>query len=198
MSPKYPTISLISSNNALMLVEPVRWSYFKRCKDMLGGMSSTYRKFSDGDDEKYLSQGEELMKASKQLVQQNSPGYAYYGCEAITNQQNHGITVADIIANARGEFKELAHWQDELVISEENYIEKQDIHYQSMKSELLDEYEGKYIFFEDGQVKGSSDNEGELIALVYEKYGIKDMLIKHVVREKQPPQQIYTPFAPFD
>jgi hypothetical protein len=60
------------------------------------------------------------------------------------------------------------------------YLDRQKNLYESMKPELVDQYLGEFIAFEDGRVLDHDLNERELVERVYRAYGYRDLLIKQV------------------
>jgi hypothetical protein len=49
-----------------------------------------------------------------------------------------------------------------------------------MLPQLLSQYEGYYVYFEDGRVLQADTDEEKLLDLVEEKYGLKPMFIEKV------------------
>jgi hypothetical protein len=60
------------------------------------------------------------------------------------------------------------------------YLDRQKSLYESVKPELVDQYLGEFIAFEDGRVLDHDLNERSLIERVYRDYGYRDLLIKQV------------------
>ena len=52
--------------------------------------------------------------------------------------------------------------------------------YQAAKADLLGQYEGQYIAFEDGVILDSDLDDRQLMPRLYAKYGHKDILIEYV------------------
>jgi hypothetical protein len=52
--------------------------------------------------------------------------------------------------------------------------------YQATKSELLAQYQGKYIAFENGLVLDSDSDDRQLMPRLYAKYGYRDIFVKYV------------------
>jgi len=65
-----------------------------------------------------------------------------------------------------------------------DYMDHQAQLFDEKKSELLDYYLGKYIFFENGTVIDSDDHQTTLVLRIIAKYGLKPMFIKKVVYEE--------------
>jgi Family of unknown function (DUF5678) len=60
------------------------------------------------------------------------------------------------------------------------YLLHQQQLYQASKSELLSQYQGKYIAFENGLVLDSDSDDRQLMPRLYAKYGHRDILVKYV------------------
>ena len=61
-----------------------------------------------------------------------------------------------------------------------HYIQKQAADFEQVLPELLREYAGYYVYFEDGRVLEADTDEERLLDLVEEKYGLKPMFIEKV------------------
>ena len=57
--------------------------------------------------------------------------------------------------------------------------------YETMKDELLKKYEGKVVVIRKGKVIGVYNSEEEALKDVLEKFGLKPVLIKRVLREEK-------------
>jgi hypothetical protein len=77
---------------------------------------------------------------------------------------------------------------------EEAYIEKQAELFDACKRELLENYEGSYILFEDGHVLDIGESRSELAMRAYEKYGMKPLFIERVMSESETLPAVWTPF----
>jgi hypothetical protein len=64
------------------------------------------------------------------------------------------------------------------------YLDRQKNLYENVKPELVDQYLGEFIAFEDGRVLDHDLNERSLIERVYRDYGYRDLLIKQVWLEE--------------
>jgi Family of unknown function (DUF5678) len=60
------------------------------------------------------------------------------------------------------------------------YLLNQQHLYQAAKSELLKQYEGQYIAFENGVILDSDLDDRQLMPRLYAKYGHRDILIEYV------------------
>jgi hypothetical protein len=61
-----------------------------------------------------------------------------------------------------------------------NYLLHQQNLYQAAKLELLGQYEGQYIAFENGVILDSDRDDRQLMPRLYAKYGHRDILIEYV------------------
>ncbi|MGK7928316.1 MAG: DUF5678 domain-containing protein [Spirulina sp.] len=61
------------------------------------------------------------------------------------------------------------------------YMEKQGEIFDRMLPELLEKYQGMYVYFEDGKVLEADFDEEKLIDLAEQKYGCKSMFIEQVL-----------------
>jgi hypothetical protein len=61
----------------------------------------------------------------------------------------------------------------------EHLLHQQSL-YQAAKAELLSQYQGRYIAFEDGIVLDSDRSDRVLMPRIYAKYGHRDILIEYV------------------
>lgn len=60
------------------------------------------------------------------------------------------------------------------------FMQKQAELFEEKLPELIQNYEGKYVYFENGEVLAVDNDEEKLLDLVEEKYGLKPMLIEKV------------------
>jgi Family of unknown function (DUF5678) len=60
------------------------------------------------------------------------------------------------------------------------YLLQQQHLYQSAKPQLLGQYEGQYIAFENGVVLDSDRDDRQLMPRLYAKYGHRDILVEYV------------------
>jgi hypothetical protein len=60
------------------------------------------------------------------------------------------------------------------------YIQKQGKLFEKMLPQLLSQYEGYYIYFEDGRVLEADTDEEKLFDLVEKKYGFKPIFVEKV------------------
>jgi hypothetical protein len=60
------------------------------------------------------------------------------------------------------------------------YLLHQQHLYQAAKPELLSQYEGQYIAFEDGVVLDSDLSDRQLMPRLYTRYGHRDILVEYV------------------
>ena len=60
------------------------------------------------------------------------------------------------------------------------YLLRQQHLYQAAKPELLFQYQGQYIAFENGVVLDSDRSDRELMPRLYAKYGHRDILVEYV------------------
>lgn len=61
-----------------------------------------------------------------------------------------------------------------------NFIQQQAKLFAEMLPELINNYEGQYVYFENGEVLASDTDEERLLDFVEETYGLKPMLIEKV------------------
>jgi hypothetical protein len=61
----------------------------------------------------------------------------------------------------------------------EHLLHQQSL-YQAAKPELLSQYQGQYIAFENGVVLDSDRSDRELMPRLYAKYGHRDILVEYV------------------
>jgi hypothetical protein len=197
----YPNVSPVSFRPMLLIANQFRQEVF----DQLNAIRKTLPSSDDtlssnylhGDNEKYLYRGEKLAQSSKQFVDRNDGDSCYYVVTVIKPTRNESVDSANIVNGSPAfspPIKQRA--ADEIYDKEMEYLRDQEVQYQMMKHKLFDRYEGKYIFFENGEVKEFSDNKEELIALVHTEYGIRDILVKLVVKDEPQLRRIYTPFIP--
>ncbi len=76
-----------------------------------------------------------------------------------------------------------------------NYMEQQAEIFNQKKPELLNQYLGKYILFENGKIIDADNNESALAQRTIAKNGLKPMFIKKVVAEE--PKLNIRGFKPF-
>ena len=79
---------------------------------------------------------------------------------------------------------EIEYYKPTMIRPEQMYIRNQEALYSRMKSQLLNDYEGMYIAFEDGHVL---DMDAELVSLmrrVYRQRSGQPTLVKQVLREE--------------
>ena len=76
-----------------------------------------------------------------------------------------------------------------------NYMEQQAEIFNQKKPELLNQYLGKYILFENGKIVDADNNESALALRTIAKNGLKPMFIKKVVAEE--PKLSIRGFKPF-
>ena len=78
------------------------------------------------------------------------------------------------------------------------YIQKQaalfDQFKTEFKTELLDNFKDKYVYFKDGKVLDSSEQEAELAIRLYRKYGMQPFFIEFVSSDDQENPKVWTPF----
>lgn len=60
------------------------------------------------------------------------------------------------------------------------YLLHQQHLYQAAKPELLGQYQGQYIAFENGTILDSDRDDRQLMPRLYAKYGHRDILIEYV------------------
>jgi Family of unknown function (DUF5678) len=61
-----------------------------------------------------------------------------------------------------------------------DYLIHQQNLYQAATPELLGQYEGQYIAFENGAVLDSDRDDRQLMPRIYAKYGHRDILVEYV------------------
>lgn len=61
------------------------------------------------------------------------------------------------------------------------YMEEQEALYEQAKLSFLQEFQGEFIAFEQGQVLDHDPNEAALVERVAQTYGYRDILIKQVL-----------------
>ncbi len=192
----YPNVSPVSFRPILQIASQFRQEFFDHSirKTLPSSDDPLPSSSLHGENEKYLSRGEKLAQSSKQLVDQNNGG-SYYVVTSTKPTNGQFIDLPGIV-NGAPALSPLINQkiEDEIYDKEMEYLRDQEAQYQKIKNELFDRYEGKYIFFENGEVKEFSDNKEELIALVHTKYGIRDILVKLVMKDEPQPRRIYTPF----
>jgi hypothetical protein len=77
---------------------------------------------------------------------------------------------------------------------DEAYIDRQAALFEQHKPELLQQYEGKYVVFEDGKVLAAGDNRALLAVEQYRQGGMRPLFIEKVTLVPEPPAQLWTPF----
>jgi|GEM_PF-6711711 len=77
-------------------------------------------------------------------------------------------------------------------LEEQRYLEQQAILFEHHKMELLPDYQGLYILFENGQVLDSDRDEAALIQRAYQTMGMRPLLVKQVLLE-EPKLTLWTP-----
>jgi hypothetical protein len=60
------------------------------------------------------------------------------------------------------------------------YLLHQQHLYQTAKSELIEQYEGQYIAFENGVILDSDRDDRQLMSRLYAKYGHRDIFVEYV------------------
>ncbi|MGI0479625.1 DUF5678 domain-containing protein [Geminocystis sp. CENA526] len=61
-----------------------------------------------------------------------------------------------------------------------HFIQKQAQLFEEKLPELMKNYQGKYVYFENGEVLAFDNDEEKLLDFVEEKYGVKSMFIEKV------------------
>lgn len=77
---------------------------------------------------------------------------------------------------------------------EKEYIEKQARLFEASKEDLLRNYKGKYILFEDGTVLDFGDSRREVAMRAYRKNGMRTLFIEQVLPEPETLSPVWTPF----
>ncbi|MCD8486184.1 MAG: hypothetical protein LRZ84_05415 [Desertifilum sp.] len=62
-----------------------------------------------------------------------------------------------------------------------NYLRQQESLYEQTKPDLLRQYNGEFVAFEDGVVLDHDGDEQALLRRVYQQQGYRDLLIKQVL-----------------
>ena len=75
------------------------------------------------------------------------------------------------------------------------YIEHQAQLFDQMRPELLKHYQDQYVWFEDGKVLDTDQDQAALAIRVYGQAGLRPLLIKKV-RFEDPQPLVRTPFLP--
>ena len=70
--------------------------------------------------------------------------------------------------------------QNQLEPSRLQYFEIQKALYETAKPQIIEQYLGEFIAFEDGRVLDHDLSEQKLVQRVYQHYGYRDLLIKQV------------------
>jgi hypothetical protein len=73
------------------------------------------------------------------------------------------------------------------------YMERQAQLFDQQRPELLQQYPGLFVWFEEGQVLDSDDHEADLVARVYHHIGLKPIFIEQVLTSTPQPS-VRTPF----
>jgi hypothetical protein len=76
-----------------------------------------------------------------------------------------------------------------------NYIEHQAQLFDQMRTELLKHYREQYVWFEDGKVLDTDEDQAALAIRAYNRMGLRPLLIKKVCSE-DPQPLVRTPFRP--
>jgi hypothetical protein len=76
-----------------------------------------------------------------------------------------------------------------------DYIEHQAQQFDQMRPELLKQYQGQYIWFENGNVLDVDLDQTALVMRIYSENEPRPMLIKQVLPQ-DPQLQLRTPFRP--
>ena len=74
--------------------------------------------------------------------------------------------------------------QNQLEPSRLQYFEIQKALYETAKPQIIEQYLGEFIAFEDGRVLDHDLSEQKLVQRVYQHYGYRDLLIKQVWLEE--------------
>jgi len=80
--------------------------------------------------------------------------------------------------------EELAKYSQYIDPERLEYIEHQGALFDEAKPELIEQYLGEYVAFEDGQVLDHDVDDQRLAQRVYEKYGYRDLIMKKVSRQE--------------
>jgi hypothetical protein len=75
------------------------------------------------------------------------------------------------------------------------YIKYQAQLFDQKRSELLKQYDGQFVWFEDGEVLDTDPDQAALVIRAYSKTGPRPLLIKKVLPE-DPKPIVRTPFYP--
>jgi hypothetical protein len=75
------------------------------------------------------------------------------------------------------------------------YIEHQAQLFDQMRPELLKHYREQYVWFEDGHVLDTDEDQAALAIRAYDRTGLRPLLIKKV-RSEDPNPLVRTPFRP--
>jgi hypothetical protein len=75
------------------------------------------------------------------------------------------------------------------------YIEYQAQLFDQKRSDLLKQYDGKFVWFENGEVLDADQDQAALVIRAYSKIGPRPLLIKKVLAE-DPKPVVRTPFHP--
>lgn len=76
---------------------------------------------------------------------------------------------------------------------EKDYIERQASLFDEMKEELLNQYEGKYVLFEDNQVLDVGEDPVTLAMCAYRKDGMRPLFIEKVSAKPERLGAVWTP-----
>jgi hypothetical protein len=80
----------------------------------------------------------------------------------------------------------------------DNYLNRQAELFQNAKHELLKDYEGKYVLFEDDVVLDSGSTRAEVAARAYADGGMRVLFIEKVSLVSYPTPSVWTPFSRFE
>ena len=80
-------------------------------------------------------------------------------------------------------------------LAEEAYMKKQSELFQKSKENLLKEYLGLHVYFEDGKVIDADKDPVKLVKRAYEKGGVRPLFIKHVLSGEETQPEIWS-FVP--
>ena len=75
------------------------------------------------------------------------------------------------------------------------YMEHQAGLFEQMRAQLVAQYLGQYILFEDGQVLDADEDHAALVLRTYEKTGLRPLFVRRVL-EAEPQLGVRTPALP--
>jgi hypothetical protein len=75
------------------------------------------------------------------------------------------------------------------------YMEHQAGLFEQMRAQLVAQYLGQYILFEDGQVLDADEDHAVLVLRTYEKTGLRPLFVRRVL-EAEPQLGVRTPVLP--